>query len=331
MTLTESRYELPPNLETVDLSSMSRDEWLDLRRTGIGGSDVGSIVGVNRFRSAYEVWLDKTGRLPDQDLTDVDAVHFGIVFEDAVADRFAYRTGFEVWHPKATFRDRDRLWRLANPDRLMVDADGVVGVLECKTAGLFMADEWAEGSIPESYELQTVHYAGVLGLPYAYLAVLIGGQRLEYRRVDIDPDYVADVDKVIEEFWVDNVQADVPPPVDASKACTDVLLRMWEAQEGIVDLGEEGLALAREYRAAMAAEKEADARKSLAGNQLRALLGERTVGTANGQKVATWTESEPKRFDLKQFEADHPDLYAQYRRTHKQRSLRVPAAVEIKE
>lgn len=310
---------------------MSRDEWLALRRTGIGGSDVGSIVGANRFRSAYEVWLDKTGRIPDQDLSDVDAVHFGIVLEDAVAERFAYRTGFSVWHPQATFRDVERPWRLANPDRLMVDDAGTVGVLECKTAGLFMADQWADDQIPESYELQTVHYAGVLGLPYAYLAVLIGGQRLEYRRIDIDPDYVADLERVTEAFWLDNVVADVPPPVDASKACTDVLLRLWEAQEGIVDIGAEGLSWAQLYRKAATREKEAAENKALAGNHLRELLGAHTVGVCDGQKIATWTESEPKRFDQKAFEADHPDLYAQYRRAHKQRSLRVPAAVEAKE
>lgn len=327
MSVLDLRYALPEELEAVDLTGMSRDDWLTLRRTGIGGSDVGAIVGVNRYRSAYEVWLDKTGRLPDRDLSDNDAVHFGIVFEAAVADRFAYRTGFEVWDPHATFRDRERRWRIANPDRLMIDDSGQVGVLECKTAGQFLADEWADGQIPESYELQAVHYGAVLGLSYAYLAVLIGGQRLVYRRIEIGPDYVADVDQVTEQFWCRHVEADEPPPVDASEACTDVLTRLWQASDGIVELGDVGLTAARAYRAAMTDEKVAGEAKQLAGNQLRAMLGTNTVGVADGRKIVTWAESETHRFDQRAFAAEQPDLFALYRRTSVQRSLRVPATV----
>jgi putative phage-type endonuclease len=328
MDTQELRYVPESFIEVIDTSTMSRQDWLALRRTGIGGSDVGSIVGVNRYRSAYELWLDKTGRIPDLDLSDIDAVHFGIVFEDAVADRFAYRTGFRVWNPHATFRDRERPWRLANPDRLMVDDNGVIGVLECKTTGLFAGDEWANNQIPESYELQAVHYAGVLGLPYAYLAVLIGGQRLEYRRVDVDPGYVADVDQVTATFWLDHVVKDEPPPVDHTEACTDVLVRLWEAQEGIAELGDDGLDAARRYRAALADEKRAGETKALAGNQLRAMLGPHTVGVADGRKIVTWSETTSRRFDLQAFSADHPDLFEAYRRPATQRTLRVPASVE---
>jgi len=327
MTIQATRYEPAAAVETIDVSDMDRDDWLALRRTGIGGSDVGAIVGVNRYRSAYEVWLDKTGQLPETDLSDIDAVHFGIVLEDAVAERFAYRTGFEVWHPRATFRDRTRPWRIANPDRLMVDATGTVGVLECKTAGMFVADEWADGQIPESYELQAVHYAAVLGVPYAYLAVLIGGQRMEFRRIEADPAYLADLDEVTERFWVDHVVAGVPPPVDSTPACTDVLVRLWHAQEGIAELGDAGLEAALAYRDAMADEKIAKERKQLAGNQLRAMLGPKTVGVAAGQKICTWTDVETRRFDSDTFAVDYPDLFEQYRKTTVTRTLRVPASV----
>jgi putative phage-type endonuclease len=322
---------LREDLEVVGLAGVERDDWLDLRRTGVGGSDVGSIVGVNRWKSSYQVWLEKTGRLPDEDLSDRDAVHFGNVLEGAVADRFAYRTGFDVWNPKAMFRDRARPWRLATPDRLMLDVDRVLGVLEVKTAGHYAGDDWADGKVPETYELQGAHYAGLLGLPYCYFAVLIGGQRLEWRRVDVDADYAADVADVVDRFWHDHVLTDDPPPPDGSAACTDVLNRLWDPEESTVNLGREALIWAREYLDAGRERNVVEARKVLAANRLRTLLAEHTVGLVDGAKVATWRPVETRRFDSKAFAVDHPDLFEKYRTTSTSRTLRVPASINAKE
>ena len=327
-SMTTDLSVVSPDLEVIELGGVDRGDWLDLRRTGVGGSDVGSIVGVNRWRSAYQVWLEKTGRLADEDLSDVDAVHFGVVLEGAVADRFAYRTGFEVWCPHAMFRDRSRPWRLASPDRLMRDGDGVLGVLEVKTAGHFSGDDWADGAVPEPYELQGAHYAGLLGLPYCYFAVLIGGQRMEWRRVDVDAGYASDVAEVVDRFWLDHVVTDDPPPPDDSAACTEVLNRLWNAEEATVDLDAEALVWAREYRDACRERNEVEARRTLAANRLRALLGRHTVGVVDGVKVATWRPVETRRFDTKTFAVDHPDLFEEYRTVTSSRTLRVPASID---
>lgn len=326
-----ARWSPSGELEVIDLEGVARDAWLELRRAGVGGSDVGSLVGVNRYKSAYQVWLEKTGRLADEDLSDNDAVYFGNVLEWAVADRFSNRTGFTVWDPKAMYRDPQRPWRLATPDRLMVDGDGVVGVLEVKTAGHFAGDEWADGQVPEPYELQGAHYAGLLGLPYCYFVVLIGGQRLEWRRVDVDEGYATDVGDVVDRFWHDHVEADDPPPPDASSACTDVLNRLWQAEEGAVDLGGEALGWVREYRDASRAKNEVEARRTLAANRLRTALAEHTVGLVEGVKVVTWRPVETRRFDSKAFAVDHPDLFEKYRTTTSSRTLRVPASIDVME
>jgi putative phage-type endonuclease len=323
--------DLPDGIEALDMRDMSREEWLAIRRTGIGGSDLGAIVGANRFKSAYEVWLEKTGRVPDRDLSDSDAVFFGQADEASVTERFAYRTGYRIANPRALFRDTKRPWLLASPDRLMWDDNERPGVLEVKTAGHFAADDWTDGQVPESYELQTVHYAGLLGLDYGVLACRIGGQKMVMPppRIEVDAEYVEFCQKVATDFWHDHVLADEPPPPDSSEACADVLSKLWKAEpDEQADVGEEGLEWAKAYRLAHREIKRYEEMKKLAGNHLRALLGPKTIAISGGRKVATWKESSPSKFDQESFERDHPDLAAKYRITTTRRTLLVPASVE---
>ena len=37
--------------------------WLESRRHGVGGSDMGSILGLNSYKTPYALWLEKTGRV----------------------------------------------------------------------------------------------------------------------------------------------------------------------------------------------------------------------------------------------------------------------------
>lgn len=36
-----------------------RLEWLRERQKGIGGSDIGAILGLNKYKTAFEVYLEK--------------------------------------------------------------------------------------------------------------------------------------------------------------------------------------------------------------------------------------------------------------------------------
>jgi predicted phage-related endonuclease len=38
---------------------LTREEFLIRRKSGIGGSDVGAIMGLSKFRTAFDVWHDK--------------------------------------------------------------------------------------------------------------------------------------------------------------------------------------------------------------------------------------------------------------------------------
>ena len=82
-----------------------RDIWMKLRNSGIGGSDAGVIAGLNRWKSPYQLWLEKTGQVEPEDLSDNEYVYWGTVLEQVVADSYYLQcqhymmaTGCEKWY-----------------------------------------------------------------------------------------------------------------------------------------------------------------------------------------------------------------------------------------
>ncbi len=64
------------------------------RLTGIGGSDLAAILGLSKWRSPYQVWLEKTGRSQPQAATL--AMRYGIHNEGFVAKEYEAATGRKV-------------------------------------------------------------------------------------------------------------------------------------------------------------------------------------------------------------------------------------------
>lgn len=156
-------------------ADMSRDEWLLERRKGIGGSDASVILGLNKWRTAFELWLDKTGQVPVSESAS-EAAYFGSILEDIVAKEFEVRSGKKVRRKRSMLKHPEHDFILANIDRMIV---GEKAILECKTTSEYNLKEWENDEIPADYIVQVQHYLGVLGPEYkkAYFAVLIGGNK----------------------------------------------------------------------------------------------------------------------------------------------------------
>ena len=153
-------------------------EWLDLRRTGVGGSDVASIMGWSKWTSAYALWALKCGFV--QDSVQNDAMEWGSLLEPVIRDKFArMHPEWMVVNCKQTFAHKDESWRLANVDGFIYAGDSI-GLLEIKTARF--EDDWAEG-VPLYYEAQVQWYLMTFGLSWAKVVVLFGGS--SYREYDV--------------------------------------------------------------------------------------------------------------------------------------------------
>lgn len=198
---------------------MTHDEWLLDRRRGIGGSDVATILGLNKWKSAYQLWLEKTGQV-ELDHTDSEPAYWGNVLEEVVAKEFQERTGLKVRRRNQVFEHPLHPFLRANIDR---DVVGEKAVLECKTANQFLANEWEGEEIPLSYLCQVQHYMNVMNYDHAYIAVLIGGQKFIWKRIERDQKVIDMITERLVEFWEINVIEGVEPPIDGSKAASDFL------------------------------------------------------------------------------------------------------------
>ena len=119
--------------KVFNANEATHDEWLAFRRNGIGGSDMAALLGLNKWRSVLDVWLDKTGQT-EPDTEGNRFTYWGIKLEALVADEFALQTGYKVRNNNFTLQSDEHPWMLANIDREIV---GVDAGLECKTASAY--------------------------------------------------------------------------------------------------------------------------------------------------------------------------------------------------
>lgn len=194
--------------------TQTRDLWLAERRTGIGGSDVAAILGLNEYSSPYAVWADKLGLLPDKN--DTEAMRLGRDMEAYVADRFCEREGVSVRRVNRILRHPDYPFMLANVDRMVNKSEGKAG-LECKTTSVLNLSKFKGGEYPANYYCQCMHYMAVTGAACWYLAVIVLNQDFMVYRIERDEDEIAALIKVESEFW-QMVQDETPPPIDGSDA-----------------------------------------------------------------------------------------------------------------
>lgn len=212
---------------------MDRQKWLEERRTGLGGSDIAAILGLNPYESPYTVWADKLGLLPERE--DSEAMRQGRDFENYVAQRFCEKSGKKTRNVNKILRHRKHHFMLANIDRAIV---GESSGLECKTTSVMNLKKFKGGDFPEQYYCQCIHYLCVTGYKRWFLAVLIlNAGFLVYQMTTIENDTVpewcdgsvyiepAEFDALIQaeaDFW-ELVDAQTPPPVDGTHSTTKTL------------------------------------------------------------------------------------------------------------
>ena len=233
--LNENTYKSRPALRLIGTKELPREDWLAVRKQGIGSSDAGAAVGLNPYKSQLELWLEKTGRdatLPKIDPQDEESpAYWGNVLEPIVAWHYSKRSGNRVRRINAVLQHPDPKlpWMLANIDREVVGADDVQ-ILECKTAGINGARLWKEG-VPEYVQLQVMHQLAVTGKQAADVAVLLGGQHLEIHRIERDESLIARLIDLERLFW-DYVVSDTPPPADGSDSAEQALRCLYPQDSG---------------------------------------------------------------------------------------------------
>lgn len=302
-------------LRLVETKDLSRDDWLEVRKNGIGGSDAAAAVGLNPYMSPLELWLIKTGRdtnLPCPDPQDTsEPIYWGSLLEPIVAASYTKQTGNKIRRVNAVLQSPTVPFMLANVDREVVGCRDVQ-VLECKTAGEFGARLWRDG-VPEYVQLQVQHQLAVTGRQAADVAVLICGQKLEVHRVVRDDLLIARLIELEAAFWR-FVETDIPPPADGSDSADRALRCLYPGAGGTVDFtGDRRLSSVFADLVAVRADiearqqVEAQLKQTIAQAMAEADRAEFETGSVSYKRSKDGTG-----VDLKRLLADHPHFAMQY-------------------
>lgn len=207
----------------VSTLNLSKEDWLRYRKCGITGTDAGAILGVNPYRSAFQVYHDKISDTIED--IDNEAMRQGRDLEDYVAQRFSEETGLKARRANAIYQSEEHPLLLADFDRLIV---GQKAGLECKTVSPFSADKWANGKIPAHYLARVDHYLVVSGFDCWYVAALILGKELIIHKIVTDKQVLADLIDKEELFWTRYVVPQIPPAPNGSEGDTQQINQLYE-------------------------------------------------------------------------------------------------------
>lgn len=304
------------------VGNLSREEWLQLRRTGIGGSDAGAICGLNPYSSPLSVYCDKTGGTLEEE-NGREAIRQGHDLEGYVAQRFMEETGLKVRRSNYMYRSRENPFMIADVDRLIVGADAG---LECKTASAYNADKWKDGGIPPHYVLQCAHYMAVTGKRTWYLAVVILGQEFKYHKLAWDDGLIGRLISAERDFWENYVVPGNMPDPDGSKVCGEVLGQYFHtARKGSsIELSGFDEKLARRDEILLQiAELEKEQRRIEQEVKLYMKDNEKAF---SGKYCISWRNVESARLDAKRIRQELPEVYRDYAQISTFRRFLVKAA-----
>lgn len=315
------------------MTAQSRIDWLKQRQSGIGGSDIAAIVGLNQYKTPMQIWESKVN--PVQDEVTSEPAYWGNVLEDVVAKEYAKRTGRKVQRINTQLRHRDFDFAVANIDRAVINPDICGNVrwkdgklttdrlLECKTANGFSVKQWGEvGSdqVPDSYLIQCQWYMGVTGASICDLAVLIGGQDFRIYTIARDDELINDLLQQGAAFWELVKNNVAPDPVNYPEA-----VKKWANSDPSLSVQADDLLIndLDKIQSIKAQVKELETQEDEIKARVVYALKEAETLTYQGVKVATCKTQTRTSFDTKAFEKDYPDLYAQYKKTSSTRVLRI--------
>lgn len=297
--------------------------WLAARKRGVGGSDISAIVGVNPFRSAIEVFLEKTGRIVTE---ENQKMRWGKILEDPVAREYAESEGVAVRRINAILQHPEHEFALVNLDRLIVkngqglDEEKPVhahllnrgnGSLEIKTTG--WAKAWEGGEIPDFNYTQLQWQLGITGLKWGQFGVLISGQ--EFLKPAIS-EFNAKVFKnmllIANRFWTENVLKDRAPEPDQNPRTKDAMKLLYpEVNEKTVSLSEEFNEAIVRRKALDIAIKTAKGQKAAIDASVLANLQNAKYGLTSRFKVTRVLRSAPM-LQQKALKEAHPEICAKF-------------------
>ena len=286
---------------------MQRDEWLELRKKGIGGSDAAAIVGLDRYRSPFDVYADKLGLRPE--IPDNEAMRQGRDLEQYVAERFMEATGKKVRRRNAMLQHPEYSFMLADIDRWVV---GENAGLECKTTSVLNRTKFSQGEFPPNYYVQCVHYMAVTGAERWYLGVLVLNKAFHVFTIERDEAEIQALIEAEKHFWENHVMKQIPPAPDGSEATSEVIKQLFpEAREAVETALFGYESKIQQYLELDAKVKELEQERDKLKQEIQFAMADAEIGRAQGY-VVEWKNQVRQTLDTKKLKSEHAEIYEKY-------------------
>jgi putative phage-type endonuclease len=282
----------------------------------IGGSDIGAILGLSKFRTPLEVWMEKTGKEVRQ--LDSLPLRFGSFAEEFVASEYARATNFELLHDESIYIHPTHPMMSAHVDRFIL-GDGLnkpaTRLLECKTANPFARGEWGEpgtDQVPMSYLCQCIWYMAITGIEQCDLAVLFGNSDFRIYEIERDLELEAIVIEKALHFWNDYVLKDIAPPAQ-TEGDYQALFKKTDPSKTI-EANPKTVELIRQLQSLSTQSGDVDEQITQIKQHIMNEMKEAEVLSYQGNVIATWKAPKPSfRLDSKRLETEEKEIFERFK------------------
>ena len=301
---------------------LNNQDFALFRAKSLGGSDVGAVLGLSKYRSAVDVWMEKTGK--EMAVRDSLPLRFGQFAESFVASEYALATGLSlathdvaVVHPEYPYMHGHIDRFVLSGNLPLIGSDGQITasrILECKTANPFAQSEWGEAGsdqVPLSYLVQCVWYMMLTNIDRTDLAVLFGNADFRIYEIGRDLELEQMVLERAKSFWENHVLTDIAPAATSESDYKTLFGK--SSMRKSVEAPAETCELIKKLKSLNEQVEHYEAEISQIKQSIMGQMQDAEVLTFHGQTLATWKAPKPSvRLDAKRLTEEHPEWASQY-------------------
>lgn len=316
------------------------------RRTFLGGSDSGAVMGLSKWKTPLELFLSKTGQteviLPEKQKLFDRGHRWEPIARDMLLDQLEEKYGAR---PKLIGLNKHYIDSEYDFLSCEIDAEAEVegehANLELKTVSGFAAKEWGEmhddgtfsDEIPIAYACQSMFGLSVTKRRRCIVGALFGADNLVPYEIIFDPETAAAIREKCVRFWLDHVQTGVPPePINL----TDLMLLLARKKGRPVELNPEIAERVLEVKHIRDEIKILDEQKEVCEFEIAdfvrkawalepeiELPKDNAIMRLNGVDIATWNSQSRSSIDSKRLKKELPGIASQYMQESHFRVLRL--------
>jgi len=299
-----------------DTNNITKEEWLLARKSGIGGSDAASVVGLNPYKSSVSVYIDKITEEAKEEKNY--KMELGQKLEDFVAKEFSLITNKDVRNVNGILKNDKYPFAIANIDKAIV---GEKAFLECKVTNSYSKKEWKEQP-PIHYQIQCFHYMAVTGATHCYIAALIGNEELIVHKLDRDEEVIDSLMKQEEAFWNEYILGEKIPQADGSEDYSKFLKEKYKDTKDeslIIFMKEDKLSRHNEVTSLI---KDLEIEKKAIEQHIQNEMKEYEIAYIGDKKI-TWKSQSRSSLDTKRLKKEHPEIAEEYMKTTTSRVFKI--------